>query len=101
MPLSNGLADNAITIGQLTNTTYMKILKFKTNIKCDGCVAQVTPLLNGESTIGQWEVDTADADKVLTVSGHEVDPQRVQNLVNQAGFRADLMRVAGVGGGDL
>ena len=79
----------------------MEILKFKTNLKCGGCVETVTPFLNGEESIGNWQVDTDSPDKVLTVSGREVDPQRVKNLVQQAGFKADLLQVAGASGGDL
>ena len=49
----------------------MKTLKFKTNIKCSGCVAKVTPYLNealGEKT---WEVDYNNPSKVLTVVGED------------------------------
>ena len=35
----------------------MKTLKFKTNIKCTGCVAKVTPFLNDEKGIEKWDVD--------------------------------------------
>ena len=36
----------------------MEILKFKTNIKCGGCVETVTPFLNEEQSIRNWQVDT-------------------------------------------
>ena len=79
----------------------VKIIKFKTNINCEGCLATVTPFLNDADFISNWQVDTSDADKVLTVSGEGIEPQQVINLVQEAGFKADVVRVQGIGGGDL
>ena len=79
----------------------MEILKFKTNIKCGGCIATVTPFLNKEESIQNWQVDTSSADKVLTVSGHDVDPQKVKTLVEKAGFKAEVVQVLGTSGSDL
>ncbi len=79
----------------------MEIVKFKTNIKCGGCVATVTPYLDQESSIEDWQVATDSPDKVLTVSGKDLDPQRIKNLLKEAGFKADVLQVAGIGGEDL
>ena len=79
----------------------MELLKFKTNIKCGGCISTVTPFLDSEKSIQEWQVDTGSADKILTISGHEVDPQKVKNIVQQAGFKADLVQVTAINGGDL
>lgn len=79
----------------------MEILKFKTNIKCGGCVATVTPFLDQDEQITNWQVDTNSPDKILSLSGENVDPQHVINLIEQAGFKAELLRVVGIAGGDL
>ncbi|HEV7346896.1 copper chaperone [Telluribacter sp.] len=79
----------------------MKILKFKTNINCGDCVAKVTPYLDGEERISMWEVDTQTPDKILSVSGEELEPQHVKNLVEEAGFKAEVLRVQAIGGGDM
>lgn len=79
----------------------MEILKFKTNIKCGGCVATVTPFLNKEGSIQNWQVDTASADKILTISGNNVNPQKVKNVLEKAGFKAEVIHVTGTGGSDL
>lgn len=79
----------------------MEILKFKTNINCGGCVKTVTPYLDSEKSISKWSVDTESRDKILSVSSHDVDPQKVKNLVEQAGFMAEVVRVVGANGGDL
>lgn len=69
----------------------METLKFKTNINCGGCVARVTPLLNGQEGIGKWEVDTENPDKILTVAC-DLNPQEVMDTVKKAGFRIEEVK---------
>lgn len=64
----------------------MTTLKFKTNINCNSCIAKATPHLNEEQSIEKWEVDTKTADKVLTVSGENLDKEKVKQVVEKAGF---------------
>jgi copper chaperone len=49
----------------------METLKFKTNIKCGGCIAAVTPALDTLTGVAKWEVDTVNPDKVLTIESDE------------------------------
>ncbi len=65
--------------------------KLKTNIKCMGCVAQVTPFLNAETSIQSWEVDVQHTDKVLTVKG-EINEKQLIELVEKAGFKAQAIK---------
>jgi len=69
--------------------TSMKTLKFKTNIKCAGCLARVSPNLN--ETVGEdnWEVDINSLEKILTVVADDVGESSVIFAVNEAGFTAD------------
>lgn len=62
--------------------------QFKTNINCGGCIAKVTPFLDGESQIASWEVDTNNPDKILTVET-DWDSDQVIELVESAGFSAE------------
>jgi copper chaperone len=62
----------------------MATLEFKTNIKCGGCIATVTPHLNEIEGI-TWEVDTDNPDKILRVEG-EVQEAAVMAKVKAAGF---------------
>lgn len=66
----------------------MKTLQFKTNINCGGCIKAVTPTLNGEKAIQSWQVDTANPNKILTVTG-ELNEDQVVALVEDAGFKAE------------
>jgi len=73
------------------NIIFMTTLKFKTNIKCDGCIAKVTPFLNAEATIEKWDVDIANSDKVLTVSGEKISEDLIKNLLKNEGYTAEKL----------
>ena len=67
----------------------MEPIKLKTNIKCGGCVATVTPFLNQTAGEGNWTVDTASPNKILTVTASNATRDAVEQAVQQAGFRAE------------
>ena len=66
----------------------METLKFKTNIKCGGCIATVTPFLNADENIEKWGVDLLSADRVLTVKTNH-SSEEVTKLVKKAGYTAE------------
>jgi copper chaperone CopZ len=66
----------------------MKTLKFKTNIKCAGCLAKVSPNLNEIAGEDNWEVDINTPEKTLTVISDEADERSIIFAVNEAGFTA-------------
>lgn len=66
----------------------MEDLKFKTTIKCSGCVAKATSVLNEELGVENWNVNYDDPQKVLTVKG-EKDKLKVIQAVEKAGFKAE------------
>ena len=68
----------------------MEPLKFKTNIKCAGCVATVTPFLNEALGEQKWNVDYNDPSKVLTVNDVQ-DVNTVVRAVEKAGYRAEQL----------
>ncbi len=67
----------------------METIKLKTNIKCGGCIATVTPFLNQAAGEGNWSVDTQDPSKILTVTTNGITSGAVVQAVQQAGFRAE------------
>jgi copper chaperone len=69
----------------------MKQYQFKTNINCGGCVARVTPVLNQHEEIKEWNVDTQNPDKVLTVKTENMAEEEVRSLVKKAGFNAEKL----------
>lgn len=68
----------------------METLKFKTTIRCSGCVAKVTPFLNEALGEDNWEVDYNNPSKVLTVIG-EKDQAKVIQAVEKAGYKAQVL----------
>jgi copper chaperone CopZ len=64
-------------------------MQFKTNIKCGGCIAKVTPALNELAGADGWKVDTENPQKILTVSADKgLTSSDVITAVEQAGFTA-------------
>jgi copper chaperone len=65
----------------------MSQLKFKTNINCGSCVNTVTPFLDAEQGLVNWQVDTSTADKILTVEADAQQKETVIKTVEKAGFK--------------
>jgi len=68
----------------------MESLKFKTNIKCGGCIATVTPYLNEVAGADKWEVDTQSTEKILTVNSEALSGEIVKALA-KAGYTAEQL----------
>lgn len=64
-------------------------LQFKTNINCGGCVTSVKPHLDKADGISNWEVDTTNKDKILTVKSNGITEQEVIETVQKAGFKIE------------
>jgi copper chaperone len=69
----------------------MKEYQFKTNINCGGCVAKVTPKLNENPDIKEWNVDTTNPEKILTVKTDNLLADDVKDIVASAGFKAEAI----------
>jgi copper chaperone len=69
----------------------MEKYQFKTNIKCGGCVAQVTPHLNALEGVQSWEVNTQNPDKILTVVADGATVNTIKETVTKAGFKAEKL----------
>lgn len=64
-------------------------MKFKTNIKCDGCIATVTPALNETVGADHWQVDLKDPLRLLTIDLPLVDPKEIQAALAKVGYAAE------------
>jgi len=67
----------------------MKKLVFKTNIKCTGCLSKVSPVLDAEKGIQEWEVDLESENRTLTVQTSELNAEEVKKAVEKGGFSAE------------
>lgn len=71
----------------------MKEYKFKTTINCNGCVIKVGKVLN-DPAIGDWNVDTDNPDKILTVSSESLSADDIIGKIEKTGFKAELIEQA-------
>ena len=69
----------------------MASLKFKTNVKCNGCKSAITPFLDNEPSIEEWRIDLFDPDHLLTVEGDDVKSDTVISLLAKAGYKAEFV----------
>lgn len=70
----------------------MTEIKFKTNVNCNHCINKITPVLNADSSITEWNVDLANEDKVLTVKGENVDGNSVIESLSKVGYMAEVVK---------
>ena len=63
----------------------MKTLRFKTSIKCNGCMISVRPQLNAIKGIEGWEVDLISSDGILIVHCMEDLTELITSAVERAG----------------
>ncbi|MHB1179575.1 MAG: heavy-metal-associated domain-containing protein [Daejeonella sp.] len=66
----------------------MNTIKFKTNIKCTGCLAKVTPPLNETAGENNWKVNLDDPRKTLVVES-DCSAEEIIAAINNAGFEAE------------
>jgi copper chaperone len=68
----------------------MEPMKFKTNIKCSGCIAQSTPYLNEVAGENNWSVDVQNPEKILTVNPqNSVPAEKIISALEKAGYKAE------------
>lgn len=69
----------------------MTELKFKSTIKCGGCISTVQPELNNLKGVESWEVDILHPDKILTVRSSTGDAQDIIDALKAVGYQASLI----------
>jgi copper chaperone CopZ len=45
----------------------MKTIKFKSSLKCNGCVSAIKPFMDSVPEIDSWSVDLNNPDKVIEI----------------------------------
>lgn len=65
----------------------METIKFKTNIKCEACVAKVKPYLDAAENIENWEVDLKDPERTLTVTSRSSAVDNILKALERAGYQ--------------
>jgi len=65
----------------------METLRFKTSLKCGGCIRAITPGLESLNTIDKWNVDLESPDKTLEITATEDISDKVIESVKKAGYQ--------------
>jgi copper chaperone len=65
----------------------MDKLRFKTNLKCGGCIKAITPGLESLNSIENWSVDLENPDKVLEVEAAADISEKIMDSVKKAGYQ--------------
>ncbi|MCZ2458430.1 MAG: heavy-metal-associated domain-containing protein [Chitinophagales bacterium] len=68
-----------------------QVFQFKTNINCSGCVATVKPYLDKVQGIDEWNVDTSNKDKILTVKSDGISEKQIMDTVQKAGYKIESL----------
>lgn len=71
----------------------IKELKFKTTLSCGGCVSKVQADLDAKAGAGNWNVDIANSNKILTVNAEGITEDEVIAIVKSKGFKAESVNV--------
>lgn len=64
---------------------------FRTNIMCNGCIAKITPVLDGAQGIKSWSVHLDNPDRVLSVWPDTITEEELLSLVRDAGFTIEWL----------
>jgi len=64
----------------------MDILVFVTNVADKMAVSKVKPLLTAVPAIMDWSFDLDDCDRVLRIVANDLNPRKVESLLQTAGF---------------
>lgn len=67
----------------------METIKFKTNLKCSGCVEKIAKILDNNDQIKSWKVDLTSQDKELAIET-SMQPTQIQQLISSVGFKAEV-----------
>jgi copper chaperone len=65
----------------------METIRFKTNLKCGGCVKAITPGLESLNSINTWSVDLENPDRVLEITAPKDVTEQVIESVKKAGYQ--------------
>jgi copper chaperone len=69
----------------------METLRFRTNLKCSGCIAAIKPRLEKIEGIGDWKVDLTSLDRTLEIETQAEKTGEILEAVKKAGYEISLL----------
>ena len=71
----------------------MQTLKFKTDLKCAGCMYAIKPYMDAIEDIESWDADLSSAETIVEVVAKSGSKEKIQEAVEQAISRAGYSAV--------
>ena len=68
----------------------MDTLKFKTNLKCAGCMYAIKPFMDNIEGVKSWDVNLDDPEKTVTVENESATVEEIKEAIGKAGYNAEL-----------
>jgi copper chaperone len=65
--------------------------RFKTNLKCSGCVEKITPYLEANNEIKSWHVDLESPEKILTIEADHIPDELMYTIMRSAGYSSERL----------
>ncbi len=65
------------------------MIKLKTNVKCEACVATISPNMDSLRD-SQWKVDLSHPDRILTVEG-KARAEEVKKALEKSGYKGEVI----------
>jgi copper chaperone len=69
----------------------MSVYKYKTNLKCQGCISRLCTFLREIPEVESWEVDLDSDEKTLTVKSARDVGEEVIKAGEKAGYRIEKL----------
>ena len=69
----------------------MNTMIFKTNAKCEGCLAKIEEILQGKISREELNLDLFDSNRPLIVASDKLAADDVVELISKAGFKIEQM----------
>ncbi len=73
----------------------MQTLRFKTDLKCAGCMYAIKPYMDALEGIESWNVDLESKEKIVEVvtktASKEEIKKAIEDAISEAGYSAELV----------
>lgn len=73
----------------------MKTLRFKTNLKCAGCMYAIKPYMDEIEGIQSWDVDLNSPDRIVEVVTDSASTEEIRRAIergiSEAGYTVELL----------
>ena len=67
----------------------MDTLKFKTNLKCAGCMYAIKPFMDNIEGVKSWDVNLDDPEKTVTVENESATVEESKEAIGKAGYNGE------------